>query len=193
MRELLAEGAIGEVRLLTADFGFRSGWNTQGRLLNPDLGGGGLLDVGVYTVAMAYMVFGGAPSRITSMAHIGETGVDEQASILLGYDAGQIANLTCAIRTSTPQDARIMGTEGSIHISGFWHARSATLYASGKEPQQIELPFEGNGYNYEAVEVMNCLQAGKLESDVIPLNESLSIIETMDKIRAQWELKYPME
>jgi predicted dehydrogenase len=193
VREWLAEGAIGEARMLTADFGFRSGWNPEGRLLNPELAGGALLDVGVYTVAMAHMVFDGSPSRITSMAHIGETGVDEQSAILLGYDSGQLAMLSCAVRTSTPQDARIMGTEGSIHIPGFWHTTSATLYASGKNAERIEMPFEGNGYNYEAAEVMRCLRGGKLESDITPLDESLSIIETMDKVRAQWGLKYPME
>jgi len=192
VREWVAEGAIGEPRMLTADFGFRSGWNPQGRLMNPEMAGGGLLDVGVYTVAMAYMVFG-KPSRIVSMAHIGETGVDEQAAMVLGYDAGQLALLSCAIRTNTPQDARIMGTEGSIHIPGFWHSTSATLHAAGKEPVQAGTSFEGNGYNYEAVEVMRCLREGKLESDVMPLDESLSIAETMDQMRAKWGLKYPME
>ena len=192
VREWLAEGTIGEPRMLTADFGFRSGWNPQGRLLNPEMAGGGLLDVGVYTVAMAYMVFG-KPSRVTSMAHIGETGVDEQAAMMLGYDTGQLALLSCAIRTNTPQDARIMGTEGSIYMPGFWHGNSATLYASGKEPVQTDTPLEGNGYNYEAVEVMRCLREGKLESDVMPLDESLSIAETMDQMRAQWGLRYPME
>jgi len=179
--------------MLTADFGFRSGWNPEGRLLNPSLAGGALMDVGVYTVAMASMVFGKQPSRITSMAHIGETGVDEQSAMVLGYDEGQLAILSCAIRTSTPQEGRILGTEGSIHIPGFWHATSATLYVSGKDAEQIEMPFDGNGYNCEAVEVMRCLRAGKLESDIMPLDESLSIMETMDKIRAQWGLKYPEE
>lgn len=193
VREWLAEGAIGEVRMLTADFGFRSGWNPEGRLLNPELAGGGLLDVGVYTIAMAYMVFGVPPSRIASVAHIGETGVDEQATMLLGYDAGQLALLSCAIRTNVPQDAKILGTEGSIHIPDFWHATSATLHAAGKDAQRVEMPFVGNGYNYEAAEVSACLREGKLESDIMPLNESLSIMETMDKIRAQWGLKYPME
>ncbi len=192
VREWLAEGAIGEPRMLTADFGFRSGWNPQGRLLNPEMAGGGLLDVGVYTVAMAYMVFG-KPSRIASMAHIGETGVDEQAAMVLGYDAGQLALLSCAIRTNTPQEARIVGTEGSIHIPNFWQSTSATLHASGKKPVRADMPFEGNGYNYEAVEVMRCLREGKLESDVMPLDESLSIAETMDQMRAQWGLRYPME
>jgi len=185
VREWLADGAIGEVRMLTADFGFRSGWNPEGRLLNPKLAGGALLDVGIYTVAMASMVFSGPPSRIVSMVHVGETGVDEQSAMILGYDAGQLALLSCAVRTSTPQEARIMGTEGSIHIPNFWHATSAKLYAAGKDAAQVDMPFEGNGYNYEAVEVMRCLRAGKLESDIMPLDESLSIMATMDQIRAQ--------
>ena len=193
VREWLAEGAIGEVRMLTADFGFRSGWDPEGRLLNPKLAGGALLDVGVYTVAMASMVFGQQPSRIASMAHIGETGVDEQSAMLLGYDTGQLAILSCAVRTNTTQESRIIGTEGAIHIPDFWHATSATLSVSGKDTVQIEIPFDGNGYNYEAAEVMRCLRAGKLESDIMPLDESLSIMETMDKIRVQCGLRYPME
>ncbi|MFC1714337.1 Gfo/Idh/MocA family protein [Candidatus Poribacteria bacterium] len=192
VREWLAEGAIGEPRMLTADFGFRSGVNPDGRLFNLDLAGGGLMDVGIYTVAMAHMVFG-APSKITSLAHMGETNVDEQAGMLLGYDDGQIAILNCAIRTSTPQDARIMGTDGSIYIPSFWHATSATLNAAGKKPEHIEMLFKGNGYENEAVEVMRCLREGKLESDIVPLAESVSIMETMDALRAQWGLKYPME
>ena len=86
-----------------------------------------------------------------------------------------------------------MGTEGSIYIPNFWHSTFATLQASGKEPETIEMPFGGNGYEYEAIEVMGCLREGKLESSTIPLDESLSIAETMEAIRAQWGLKYPME
>jgi len=191
-REWIADGAIGEPRMLTADFGFRSGINTGGRLFNLDLAGGGLLDVGVYSIAMAYMVFG-APSTVTSTAHIGETGVDEQAAMVFGYDGGQIALVSCAVRTNTPQEARIMGTDGSIYIPNFWHGTEATLQTGGKAPEHVEFPFEGNGYEYEAMEVMRCIREGKLESDIMPLSESLSIIGTMDGLRAQWGLKYPMD
>ena len=193
VREWLAEGAIGEPRLLTADHGSRKTLSTEileGRLFNPKLGGGGLLDVGVYTVALAYMVFG-APSKITSLAHIGATNVDEQASILLGYDTGQIANLFCAIRTETSKEARIIGTEGSIHIPEFWQATSATLIRTGKDPVHIEMPFIENGFENQVIEVINCIRKGKLESRVMPLNESLSIIKTMDTVREQWGLEYP--
>ena len=193
VREWLADGAIGELRLLTANHASRkvlSPETLEGRLFNPKLGGGGLLDVGVYTVALAYMVFG-EPTKITSLAHIGETNVDEQASILLGYNAGQIANLFCAIRTETSKEARIVGTEGTIHIPEFWQATSATLTQTGKDPVHIEIPFAANGFENQAIEVINCLREGRLESRVMPLDESLSIIKTMDTVREQCGLEYP--
>ena len=193
VREWLAEGVIGEPRMLTADFGNRvplTAENMKGRLFALELAGGAMLDIGVYTVSLASMVFG-APTQITSLADIGETGVDEQAAVLLSYDAGEIASLSCAITTRTSQDARIFGTKGAIHIPNFSRATSATLEVFGKDPLQIEIPFTANGFEYQVLEVINCLRAGKLESDVMPLDESLSIIKTMDTVREQWGLKYP--
>ena len=193
VREWLADGVIGEPRMLTADFGNQvalTAENMKGRLFALELAGGAMLDIGVYTVSLASMVFG-VPTKITSLAHIGETGVDEQAAVLLGYDAGQIASLSCAITTRTSQDARIFGTKGAIHIPNFSRATSATLEVLGEEPLQIEIPFTDNGFEYQVLEVMNCLRAGKLESGVMPLDESLSIVKTMDTVREQWGLKYP--
>ena len=193
VRELLAERVIGEVRMVSADFGFRAGWDVKSRLLNPELGGGALLDVGVYTVSFASMIFG-PPARIVSLAHLGETGVDEQAAMVLGYDGGQLAVLHAAVRTNTPQEATILGTEGRIRIHPrFWCPTRMTVWAGDKDPEDVEMPYPGNGYNFEAAEVVRCLRDGKLESDVMPLDESLQIMETLDAIRAQWGLKYPME
>ncbi len=194
VREWLAKKIIGDVRLLQADFGFRGDRNPKGRLLNPELAGGALLDVGVYTVSLASMVFGQPPVRITSRAHLGSTGVDEQSEMLFDYENGRSAKLSCAIRTQTPQQAVIVGTEGVIRIhSPFWSATTATISVEGKEDKTIKMPFECNGYEYQAREVMQCLQTGRLESDIMTLNESLSIVKTMDEIRAQWGLKYPIE
>ena len=193
VQEWLGDGVIGEARMLTADFGNRvvlTPENMKGRLFALELAGGAMLDIGVYTVSLASMIFG-APAKITSLAHIGETGVDEQAAILLGYDAGQIASLSCAITTRTSQDARIFGTKGSIHIPNFSRATSATLEISGKEPVHIEMPFIDNGFEYQILEVIKCLRAGKLESEIMPLDESFSVIKTMDTVREQWGLKYP--
>jgi predicted dehydrogenase len=193
VRHLLGDSAIGEVRMLIADFGFDAPFDPQSRLFDPHLGGGALLDVGVYLVSLASMLFG-PPTRITGMAHLGQTGVDEQAAVTLGYEGGQLAVLATAIRTRTPQEALLAGTEGHIRIhSQWWHPTTLTLSIHGQEDDVMHLPFEGNGYSYEATEVMDCLRAGKLESDLMPLDETLAIMRTMDHIRAQWGLRYPME
>lgn len=193
VRELLADGVIGEPRMLAADFGFRAPIDPEHRLFNPSLAGGALLDVGVYTVSLAFMVFGRAPDDIATLAHLGETGVDEQGAYIFRYENGELAVLTSAVTTNTPQEARIMGTEGSIYVPNFWQATSLRLEIPGMEPENVELPSSGNGYNFEALEVMRCLRAGKQESDTMPLAESLEIAEIMDRIRANWGLKYPME
>lgn len=193
LRELLRAGAIGEVRLLKADFGFRTAVNPAGRLFNPDLGGGGLLDVGIYPVSFAAMVLG-TPERIVSMADIGSTGVDEQAALVFGYAAGQLSVLTAAIRTATPHEALICGTDGQIRIHHSWWGLSRmTLSRTGQADQLIDPPTTGNGYNYEAIEVGRCLREGRLESAVIPLGETLAILRTLDQVRAQWGLRYPSE
>jgi predicted dehydrogenase len=191
VRELIASGVIGEVRMLTADFGFRTDFNAEARWFNPEFGGGALLDVGIYPLSLAFMIFG-TPSQISSLAHLGESGVDEQSAYLLGYPQGQLALLSSAVRTQTPHTAVINGTDGTITINDWWHGRGLTLTRSGKT-EVVDLPFEGNGYNYEAAEVMACLRDGKLESEVMTLDESLAIMRTMDVMRAQWGLVYPME
>jgi dihydrodiol dehydrogenase / D-xylose 1-dehydrogenase (NADP) len=190
VRQWLSEGRIGEVRILTADFGFRTGWNPEGRLLNPALAGGALLDVGVYVVSLASLVFGGAPEQIQAAAHIGETGVDEQTGMVLKYPGGGLALLACAIRTVTPHLARIDGTEGAIEIPRFWHPTTARLIRPGQEPVEATGAF---GYHYEAAEVMACLREGRTESAIMPLHESISIAETMDQIRTQIGLRYPAD
>ena len=193
VRTWVSEGAVGDIRIVSADFGFGSRVNPDSRLFKPELGGGALLDVGVYSVSFASMILGGAPSRITGMAHIGEIPVDEQAGMVLGYESGALAVLYTSILARTPQHAHILGSEGSIHIhSPFWQGTTATLTRGGSE-ETAECPYEGNGYNCEATEVMRCLREGRTESEIMPLDETLSVMGTLDGIRAQCGLKYPME
>ncbi|VBB07660.1 Hypothetical protein LUCI_2925 [Lucifera butyrica] len=193
VRQWLAEGIIGEVRQVKADFGFLFDGHPAHRLLNPELGGGALLDVGIYPVSFASMIFGTQPSSITSLADIGLTGVDEQFAALFGYEGGKLAMLSGAVRTDTPQDAWILGTKGSVFIPDFWHAKALVLTLQGRAPEKYELPFEATGYNYEAAEAMRCLREGRTESAVMPLDETLTIMKTMDVIRKQWGLRYPCE
>lgn len=193
VRQLLQEGVIGQVRMLTADFGYRTAMNPYGRHFAPALGGGALLDVGIYPLALAHMVFG-VPTQITGMAHLGETGVDEQAAIILGYEGGELALLHTAARTETVQEAVIMGTDGRIKIHfPWWQPTRLTLTQPGQAGQEIELPFLGNGYNYEAAAVMDCLRSNKTQHPLMPWSTTLALQETMDNIRAQWGLRYPAD
>ena len=189
VRKLLTKKVIGEVRLLTADFGFLAPYNLSGRLFNLALGGGALLDIGVYPLSLAFMIFG-PPSCTRGMAHLGKTKVDEQSAVILAYEEGQLAILYFSLQINTPQEAIIMGSHGHIRIHApFWQPCEMTVSVRGKN-DVIQIPFSGNGYNYEAHEVMNCLLAGKTESDIMPLDESLEILKTMDDIRQCWGLTY---
>jgi predicted dehydrogenase len=193
VRELLTEGIIGDLLMLVADCGIRAPFNAHSPLYNPDLGGSALLDVGVYGVSLASALFG-SPECINSMACLGATGIDEQSTIQFGYRGGQIAVLSCSISARTRKEAMIVGTEGYIVIrTPWWHPQTFTLSITKRPDKIYEIPFESNGFNYEATEVMRCLADGQLESEVMPLDETLSIMRTMDQVRAQWGLVYPSE
>lgn len=193
VRELIASGAIGEVRLLKADFCFQSEIVPEGRLFNPALGGGGLLDVGVYPLALAQMVFGQEPERISTAAHIGATGVDEQAAMILGYAGGAQAVLTSSMRVSTPQEALVVGTDGCIRIPSKFSQPDRIILGAGCKEEEMNFPRLGNGYGFEATAVGECLRRGQLESEIMPLKTTLAVMRTMDRIRAKWKFKYPME
>jgi dihydrodiol dehydrogenase / D-xylose 1-dehydrogenase (NADP) len=193
VREWIDSGKIGEVLLVKAEFGYRAQWDPEWRLLNPALGGGALLDIGIYPVSFASMIFGTNPEKILSTAHIGETGVDEQFSIIMSYPSGKTATLNGAFRVGLTNEAYIHGTEGSIRIPSFHSAKSATLYKDGEEAETFTDDRQSAGYAFEIEEVGKCLNQGLLESSVMPLEESLEIMKLMDEIRGQWGLKYPFE
>lgn len=192
-RKLLDRGVIGEPRMLAADFGFRAQVNPQGRLFAPELGGGALLDVGVYPVSLASMIFG-EPQRTATLATLGETGVDEQCAAVLGWDNGALAVVRAAVRTTTAQEAEIAGTEGQLRLhSPWWRADKVSVVLPGKEPLVVERPYEGNGYECEAAEAGARLRAGEIESPLLPLDETVAVMRTLDRLRAAWGLKYPGE
>ena len=191
-RELIANGAIGNVRLVCADFGFRTAMNPEGRLFAPALAGGSLLDVGIYNLSFCSMIFGKQPDTMQTRMIIGSTGVDEETSLLLGYKDGQSALLFSAIRLSTPQEAKVFGEEGRIELPDYWHGKSLKLY-NKNGTQEFDLPFEASGYQFEALEVMRCLDGGLKESPLMPLDESLAVIKTADLIRKENKLCYPCD
>ena len=193
LRRMLADGTIGEPRMLTVDFGFRAELDPSSRLFDPKLGGGAMLDVGVYCVSFASMVLG-TPVRGTGFPHLGETGVDEQFAAVLEHGGGRLSTVTAGTRTATPQEATVMGTEGYVRVHGpWWRPEAMTISKPGMEDEVVREPPKGNGFGYEAAEVMRCLRAGEKESEVMPLEETVSVLETMDSIRKAWGLRYPGE
>ncbi|HXX93898.1 MAG TPA: Gfo/Idh/MocA family oxidoreductase [Planctomycetota bacterium] len=187
--DLVGKGAIGELRMVHADFGFRAPFDPKGRLFDPAQGGGSLLDVGVYPVSLATRLLG-EPSRIQSSAVLGKTGVDEQASMLLDYEGGRQAVLSSAVRTETTHTAWLSGSEGRIKIEApFWKGQRVIVSAGGKE-EAMDLPFDGNGFPHQAREVMRCLAQGLVESPRMTHEFSLLVMRTLDRIRAPWSMRY---
>lgn len=192
--EWIDEGQIGRVRMVQANFGFDAPWDPKGRLLNMMLGGGALLDAGIYPLSLAFLAFGCQGAKaIHSTMHIGETGVDEQVSCLLDFGEQRTAMLSASVRTRTVNDAWIYGETGCIHLPNFVFGRSATLNQYGKFSYTYSPDVVGNGYGYEAEEVVQCVRAGKACSPSMSMEESLAIMRVMDQIRAQGGLRYPFE
>jgi predicted dehydrogenase len=185
IRRLLAEGALGDIVTVTADHGQWFAHDPEFRLFAPELGGGALLDLGVYPVSFASMVLG-TPDRIVTLIDPAFTGVDGQTSMLFGYASGAQAVLTCTLSAKSPTRAAIVGADARIEIDGeFYAPTSFTLISRTGERTHFEASHEGRGLWHQADEVARCLHEGLLESPLMPLDESISIMQTMDAVLAQ--------
>lgn len=189
--EWVKEGRIGDIRMVRASRCARRDFPPEARQLNPDLGGGSLLDVGVYVISFAYQIFGKQPVQSSGLSHIGKYHSDEQGAAILKYDKGEIADLSFALRTEAVDEAYIFGTDGYIKINDpFAISTKASLFIDCKKVEIVEEPIIGSPLKYEAEEVIRCLKLGLKESPLMPLEESVQIMETMDEIRKPWDLLY---
>ena len=185
IQRLIAEGALGDIVMVSADHGQWFAKDPDFRLFAPELGGGALLDLGVYPVSFASMLLG-APDTIAALIDPAFTGVDGQTSMLLGYASGAQAVLTCTSLARSPTRAAIVGTEARIEIDGDFYAPSPfTLITRSGERTRYDEPHQGRGLWHQADEVARCLREGLLESPLMPLEESISIMQTMDAVLAQ--------
>jgi predicted dehydrogenase len=185
IRDWLARGVLGDLVTVTADHGQWFAENAKFRLFAPELGGGALLDLGVYPVSFASMVLG-TPRRIVSLSEPAFTGVDAQTSMLFGYDSGAQAVLTCTLRAKSPTTAAIVGSDARIEVAGdFYAPTSVTLVPREGDRVRVESAEEGRGLHHQADEVARRLHAGDVESSLMPLDETISIMETMDTVLIQ--------
>jgi Predicted dehydrogenases and related proteins len=185
IRRLVAEGALGEIVTVSADHGQWFAKDPEFRLFAPELGGGALLDLGVYPVSFASMLLG-APSTIVALIDPAFTGVDGQTSMLFGYDSGAQAVLSCTLSAKSSTRAAIVGSEARIEIDGdFYTPTSFTLITRSGDRTRYDEPHQGRGLWHQADEVARCLREGLLESPLMPLDESISIMQTLDAVLAQ--------
>jgi predicted dehydrogenase len=190
--DVIDEGRIGEPRLVEADFGYRMPVNREHRLFRPDLGGGGLLDIGIYPLQLCSLVLGQV-EHVVAEGSIGETGVDVQVAALLRHSGGRMGVIKAAIRVGMSCTARIAGTEGAIDIPAFMHCPHALTVSSRAGSEQIDGSFEGNGLRFQIAAVQRYLGAGLTESPVMPLDETIALVSTLDEIRSKIGLVFPGE
>ncbi|PLX04585.1 MAG: oxidoreductase [Marinilabiliales bacterium] len=188
--ELIKNKTIGEVLFVKADFGFKPNYDPQGRLYNKKLGGGSLLDIGIYPVYLSILLLG-LPGNIKAMARFTESGVDSYCSVLFDYENNSKAILESTIEADTPIEAYVYGTKGNIKLhKRFHHSEKLTVTRDGFPKEEIDLKYKGEGYIHEIEEVMSCLINNKTESAKLPLLTSLNLIALLDKIRNEIGLKY---
>ncbi|MCY3648410.1 MAG: Gfo/Idh/MocA family oxidoreductase [Acidimicrobiaceae bacterium] len=188
LQALLADGVIGDVRMVRAEACINVPFDPRHRVFDPARGGGALLDLGVYPLSLTTSVLG-FPASVAGRTEVGPTGVDELTTIVLRYESGATARLTCGVRVSKPIEATVVGTRGSIVIHDrFLSPSRLTVHEFGRSPSTVNLPYEGNGYAHEVHEVHACLRSGRTESQLMPLDETLGTMRLMDEIRRSWRL-----
>lgn len=191
IRETLDSGLIGEPRLLTANLGYFITGNH--RIVVPELAGGALLDVGVYTLNFAEMVFG-RPDAVQGLCTKNENGVDLTDSITLTWQDGRVANLTAAANAVSDRYGVIYGTKGYMMVENINNPQGLRVYdAENRLIHSLDCPPQLTGYEYEVLETMDCIQKGLTECPSMPHAETVHMMEQMDHLRAQMGIRYPCE
>lgn len=196
LQDLLQQKTLGDIKSVLINFGFRTSEKSPQRLFDPLLGGGTLLDIGVYNVFMTLSVLG-KPDSIEATMTASPTGVDEQIAVLFKYNNGAMAQLFSSFASNLPTQAEINGTEGCITLTTRFYEPSATIQLSKKIPYEREVvPVEkkgGFGYHYEARHVNECLRKGLIESPVMTHADTLLLMEILDIIRNKARIEYPAD
>ncbi|MFF5173924.1 Gfo/Idh/MocA family protein [Micromonospora sp. NPDC000089] len=187
---LIADGAIGEVTHVRADFGVAGPFPPEHRMRNRALGGGALLDLGVYPLGLAHLLLG-VPRQVRAWASLTGEGVDANTGIVLGYESGAVATLSCGMVGATGISASITGSTGRIDLpEPFFRPPAAVLHRAGAEPETIPADLTGGGYQHEAAEVQRRLAAGALESPLVPHAVTLEMLTLVDAIKEQIGVSY---
>jgi predicted dehydrogenase len=194
IREILASGVLGDVHTLIADHTQDLPDDPSHRLNSLELGGGALLDLGIYPISFASELFG-KPETILATATFKETGADAQVATLFRYAGGQIASTISASDTKGPNTATILGTEARIDIDEVWYSPTTfrVINSANEVLESFEAEILGRGMHFEAAEAEQLIQSGLISGEILSTDESVAIMETLDAVREQIGLRYPGE
>ncbi len=193
LRDLVLRGDLGEIRAVTADFGFKADAGAGHRLVEPSLGGGALLDLGVYPISLAMLLLG-EPESVAARAALGDSGVDEQVAVAMAFPGGAVASLFASYVVESPVEAHVVGTGARVRVrSRFHNSEQLDVVGVDGATRTMHLPKGGNGYRFEVAEVHRALTAGEIESPMRTLDDSLAVMAVLDTVRGQIGVVYPGE
>jgi predicted dehydrogenase len=193
MMDIITSGRIGEPVLVEGDFGFRTQHDSSHRLLARELGGGALLDLGIYPIQLCSLVLG-PPDHVAATGELGSTGVDETVAAVSHHPGGGVGVVKSSLRANLTCTARISGTEGAVELPAFHHCpTSIVVVDQAGRRDSLDMSFDGDGLQFEIAEVHRCLSDGEKESPTLPLDETMSLMRTLDEIRRQVGVIYPSE
>lgn len=194
IRELIAEGALGEIRAVTADHTQLITADPAHRLNALELGGGALLDLGIYPISFIWDILG-APAAIKAVARLGDTGADAEVATVMTHAGGAVSTSLSSARGSGPNAASIIGTEARIDIDRVWYTPTSfrVVGPDGTVHESYASEVTGRGMQYQALAAERLVASGTIEGDILPIAESAAIMGTLDEIRAQIGVRYPSE
>lgn len=190
--KLIDSGIIGEARYLTANLCYSMA--QKERIVKPELAGGALLDIGVYCLNFAFMCFGNNIAKIDSSAKLSKKGIDENESITVYFKDGRVAYLTSAMNARSDRKGIIWGEKGYIVVENINNPNAINVFDSDdKLIKSVKIPLQITGYEYQVIEAMKMIKAKKIESESMPLSETVFVMQTMDKLRKDWGVVFPQE
>ena len=188
--QMVENKTLGDLKMMRSDFGFNAPFDPMGRLYNKSLGGGSLMDIGVYPV-FATLLFMGFPNEIKTISNIGKTDVDEQIAVVFGYNDGRLANMYASIEVESPVDVDLYFEKGWVRIQRTKKFFRQLIVNEKDQPQKMKTyDIQGYGLHFEAEEVMRCVREGVNESPMMPHQFTIQFLEVIDKIKAQAGISY---
>lgn len=192
VKRIIASGEIGVVNSVHADLSFVASTDPENRVNKRELGGGALLDLGIYPLSIACALLGPAES-VQAQAILSEAGVDMTTGFTIKHQGGTMSVNSCSLRARTPSELTVSGSLGSVRMEGMFHLSQTLTVKAGGVTRSVATPYLGNGYVHEAIEAGRCLRAGLLESPGMTHAETLDLMKLLDTIRAQIGVRYPAD